>query len=269
MFNYYPTVHITRQLKKEQQLQLSYTRRINRPQPWELNPFPDYSDDYNYSSGNPLLKPEDFDSYEFNYFKKFKKGFISLGTYYRQTNNTKLMTVDIDSNNVAFITYANLDKTRAYGLELLLNWDVKKWCNLNLGANVYNYEINSVVIGENLNQNSNSWDSRFTATFKFSTKTRIQLTGIYVSPGVEGQGKKKALYYADLAFRHDFLDRKATFTIAGHNIFSTGKFENETRYNNFYSYFYYKNESPVIRIGLSYRINNYKRRREVDMGVGR
>ncbi|MBT7142933.1 MAG: TonB-dependent receptor [Bacteroidetes bacterium] len=273
ILKYYPSCHITRQLPANQQVQLSYSRRINRPQPWELNPFPNYSDSYNFSMGNPLLKPEDIDSYEFNYMNRMKKSFLSLGLFYRHTNNTKLYAIDIDEAdpNVVFITYKNLDKTYAYGTELMFNYDPYKWLNINLGGNLYKYNIEADIYDQSIDLESTSWDSRLTAAFKISSATRVQLTGVYVSPGIEGQGTKEEYYVANLSVRHDFLERKASVSLNVRDIFATGIYEVETKYEDFYSHFIYKNEAPVIRISLTYRINNYKRRQDsdADSGIGR
>ncbi|PIH04738.1 hypothetical protein CS542_00505 [Pedobacter sp. IW39] len=55
----YPSVYLTQKFTGEQQIQLSYTRRVNRPRPWDTNPFIDYSDPLNWRKGNPNLLPED------------------------------------------------------------------------------------------------------------------------------------------------------------------------------------------------------------------
>jgi len=65
----------------------SYARRIDRPRGWYLEPFITVQDAFNFSVGNPDLLPEDIDSYELNYQKRFTKDFISLEGYYRVTHN--------------------------------------------------------------------------------------------------------------------------------------------------------------------------------------
>lgn len=262
LFNYYPTIHISKSIGKTHQLQVSYTRRINRPQPWELNPFSDYSDGYNVSYGNPLLEPENVDSYEFNYLKRFKKASFSLGLYYRQTDNTKIMSQDIrpDMPNLMIVTYENLDKTNSIGTELMFNYDITKKISANIGGNYYRYEVSSVISSRSQLSNSNNWDARLNASYKFTPKTRIQLSGVYNGPGYSGQGYMSENYAVNLAFRHDFLKRKATVTFNIRDVFGTSKYETVVRNDDFYSYFLLKQKTPVFRLTLTYRINNYKRR---------
>ncbi|HRF23470.1 MAG TPA: outer membrane beta-barrel family protein, partial [Chitinophagaceae bacterium] len=54
----FPSIFLSNKLKNDQELQLNYARKINRPNFWQLSPFTDYSDSLNISRGNPDLKPE-------------------------------------------------------------------------------------------------------------------------------------------------------------------------------------------------------------------
>jgi len=77
----YPSVFLTQKLKGEQQVKLSYTRRVNRPRPWDTNPFLDVSEPFNYRQGNPNLLPEDVHSFELGYSKYFKKVTLTSSLY--------------------------------------------------------------------------------------------------------------------------------------------------------------------------------------------
>ncbi len=69
------------------QVQLSYSKRVDRPSYRNLNPSIHQMDQYNMRMGNPFLKPEYIDVAELN-FSKFTKGLsLSVGTYYRRVND--------------------------------------------------------------------------------------------------------------------------------------------------------------------------------------
>jgi outer membrane receptor protein involved in Fe transport len=96
----YPALHLSYKISKEQEIQLSYSRRVNRPRPWDLNPFTNY-DNYPISInyGNPALKPEDVHSLELNYQIFFKKaGTISATAYYRHTDDVIRRYIFEDEN---------------------------------------------------------------------------------------------------------------------------------------------------------------------------
>ncbi len=269
IFNLYPSVHLSRQLAKEQQIQLSYSRRIDRPQPWDLNPFPSYNDQYNAFEGNPLLKPADTDALEFNYIKRLKKGMLSATAFYRQSRNTKVMSIDNTDGHLMMITWENLGRIDATGIELMTNLYLKKWWSINAGSNLLYIDMKGELIEDEFSQASLSFDSRLTSTFKFGKNTRLQVTAFYQSPHVEGQGKKEGDFITAFAFRHEFLDRKASFSISIRDPFNTHFYNITTQNEDFYSYFSMDSESPSVRISFSYRLNDYQRRREgVDIQVG-
>src|SRR5690606_30168580 len=57
-FAFYPSIHLVQSLPSEQEIQLSYSRRVERPNNWRLNPYVDRSDSLNLNYGNPELNPE-------------------------------------------------------------------------------------------------------------------------------------------------------------------------------------------------------------------
>ena len=69
----FPSLFLSQKLKNKQELQISYTRRINRPNFFQLIPFTNYSDSLNITRGNPNLVPEFTNSIEFSYLKTFER----------------------------------------------------------------------------------------------------------------------------------------------------------------------------------------------------
>ena len=55
MYNFFPSINFNRSLPADQEIQLGYSRRVNRPDDRQLNPFPYFMDDYTIQSGNPNL----------------------------------------------------------------------------------------------------------------------------------------------------------------------------------------------------------------------
>src|SRR5690606_3506202 len=81
----FPSASIAKEINEDQEMQLNYTRRIRRPNFWQLNPFIDINDPSNLRQGNPALRPEFIDSFEFNYSLNYPKGNF-LGTLYFPNN---------------------------------------------------------------------------------------------------------------------------------------------------------------------------------------
>lgn len=259
-YNLFPTLHITKEFDKGYQIQASYSKRVNRPREWNLYPFPVYSDRYISQVGNPNLMPEITDSYEINLLKQFKKGFVSLECFYRQTNNAFSENMNLDTNGVILVIVENLDKEYAYGSELASNIRFAKWYNLYASASLYSYNV-SKKIGTNITTNR-SFNSDFVLnnTFKFGKNYRIQLVGFYNAPKATSQGKIAEMYGVNLSVGKEFFKQTLSVNITARDIFRTANFKIITDTPQLQSTFYMKNEYPSLVLNITYKFNNYKRR---------
>jgi outer membrane receptor protein involved in Fe transport len=265
-FDLFPTLHLSRQFEGGHQAMASYGRRINRPRGRELDPFIHYFDPYNVRQGNPALEPEYIDSYELSYQKRLKTGFVSFETYYR-INKNKITQIQRQwEDGIVLQTFQNLNRDFSLGAELMVNLSVTKWLDLNGSVNVYDYRLEGNVEGVDISAGSTNWDGRLNSTVKLPEDFRVQVTLIYRGPTVTAQGESTDFLMTNVAIRKDFMNRKMNAILSVRDLFSTGKREFITNGIGFYAYDYFKRESPVVNLSLSYIINNYKRQRD---GSGR
>jgi len=267
-FDYFPSVHISKQIGKEQQLFASYSKRIDRPRGRELDPFPFYLDPYNLRVGNPELEPEYIDSYELGYQKLIKKSFVSIEGYYRINKNkiTRIRTLQDDGSILH--TYENLNKDFSLGIELMANMAFTKWLNVNASVNVYDYRLEGTIEEEDIENSSTNWSGKLNATMKFKNDFRIQLSGIYRGPTATVQGTREGYFVTNIAVRKDFFDRNFSATLSARDIIKTAKYEATTYGDGFYSYSKFEREAPIISLNLSYIINNYKKQKSPKNGSG-
>ncbi|MDP9042301.1 MAG: TonB-dependent receptor family protein, partial [Bacteroidota bacterium] len=83
----FPSIFLTEKLADGQDLQLNYTRRIDRPSFFQLTPFTDYSDSLNLSRGNPDLKPQFTNSVEMAYQINYQRNTFMASVYYKYTTD--------------------------------------------------------------------------------------------------------------------------------------------------------------------------------------
>ncbi len=120
----FPSIFLSQKLQNNQELQVSVTRRINRPNFFQLIPYTDYSDSLNITRGNPALVPEFTTSYELSYLKTFGGNNTFLASaYYKKTNNLITRYIDTAINAVSgkqdlINTYVNANSSYTTGLEL-------------------------------------------------------------------------------------------------------------------------------------------------------
>ncbi len=123
-----PSGVISHTFKNKQTLKIAYSRRIERPDYFDLNPFINASDPKNITTGNPALQPEIGDKIELGYSKNFEKGgnlylsfFYRINTHDIQPFTTFYPTYKVGDStytNVAVTQAANIGREENYGLSI-------------------------------------------------------------------------------------------------------------------------------------------------------
>jgi outer membrane receptor protein involved in Fe transport len=265
-WDYFPTVHFSYEYSKGHQMLLSYTRRIDRPRHWHLEPFITWWDAYSVRKGNPDLRPEYIDSYELAYQRHFGATMLSAEAYYRFTHNKVERVRSVYEDNILLHTVENVGTDYTFGTELMLNVDNLKWWSISLMGNLYDYRVEGTLFDEPFSEGSFNWNVRFNNTFKIGQSTRLQINGIYNSPSASSQGEREGFTTTDAAIKQTLFTRNLTATLQVRDVFGTGRFESTSEGRDFYSYILFDRESPVVTLTLSYNFNNYRpeRRRPED-----
>ncbi len=269
--DFFPTIHLSYQLPADNQVMASYSRRIDRPRGWYLEPFVTYVDQFNVRSGNPELAPEYIDAFELGYLKEWNKVQLSLEGYYRITHDKvdRIRTTYLDDPDVVLSTYDNIGTDYSLGVEAMLRLPVAKWWEMNLMGNIYDYRIDSHYNDED-DRSSFNWSSRVNNSFALRKNVKLQIDGNYNSPSITAQGETKESYYMNAAVRMDFFDRKLSAVVQARDLFGTAQRVSITDTPELYNYQKQTRKAPMVSFTLSYRLNNFiqKRGRNGDNGGG-
>ena len=261
-WDWFPSFHMTLKMDKKNKIQASYSKRIRRPRGWFLDPVISYRDKYNVRQGNPELEPEYTNSYEVSYMRRFDGGFASIEAYYRKTNNEITRLTSVYTKEIMLMTFDNLDDEQNLGAELMVNTDVTEWWNINVSGSYYRYQVNDEINGENVSRESNNWSLRFNSDFNLYTDARLQVRGYYRGPSVTIQGERSSFFYTSLAFRQDFLNKNLNLTLSMRDLFGTMSHEFVTDQPDYYMKRKFDRESRILRLSVSYKINDYKKKRD-------
>jgi outer membrane receptor for ferrienterochelin and colicin len=253
----------------ENQFMASYSRRIDRPRGYYLEPFVTYVDESTRRIGNPDLLPEYTDSYEIGYLRALPEGSVMAEVYFRDTENEITRVTYYDQTSGYFInTFQNLNDEQSLGVESTLTYDFTKWFNLNLSGTYYYYRVEDLT-GESTDfRTSNNWDGRLITTFRLPSQTSLQLNMSYDSPSITAQGKTEGRYYADFTARQEFLRKNLIVTLKVSDLFASRIRESFRYGDDFYEYTYREPESRVVSLTLSYRLNNFKKNPAFEQGQG-
>ncbi len=285
--SFFPSVYLTQKINDKQDIQLNYSRKINRPNFFQLIPYYDFSDPLNITRGNPALVPEFTNLLELSYNVNFKNGNNIIATaYYRNTNNLISnyqywgKNPNPAFNDSVFISsYVNANSSEAYGLEITSINKLAPWWSLTSNVNLYNSKINGSNIQSNLNSQRLSWFGKINNTFTLPKNFTFQLTGDYTSktilpPGRAGggggqhwgggslstaNGYSLPIYGFDAAIKKDFLkDKSVSVSLSMNDILRTRitRVHSESNLsNNIYSVqdIDRQRDPQKVRLNLSWR----------------
>ncbi|MEG1762765.1 MAG: outer membrane beta-barrel family protein, partial [Bacteroidales bacterium] len=255
-FRFYPAVHISYKIGKKQELQLSYSRRVNRPQARNLNPFIDYSNyPLSISFGNPNLIPEDIHSLELNYSLFFGKTSLYASVYYRFTDNIIRRYTDIDSEGMRITTSLNYDRGTNYGIDLTWEQEIFKWWRFNINGGFYR-NITKGGLNADVNTEGYSYNVRFNTNFTLPKFFYIQASCNYRGPSYWGQSEMRPFVVAEVAIRKGFFKNTFTVGLRLSDIFNTSMHNSITRGDGFETTDHNKPlYSRALYLTLSYKIN--------------
>jgi len=209
----YPSLHLAYKLTDAQQLTASASRRVQRPQPYDFNPFLQYLDPQNYRQGNPNLKPQQTDSYELGYQYR-KNGTILLATAYYRDGKDAVNDVTRDLGAGAFLTTrANIGSFRTAGLELVANGRLPHRLSYNLSSNFLWNEIDGSGLGFGSSDRSGySVSGRASLNWQATSKDFFQVSGFVNGRRLTPQGYAKPYGMLNLGYRHK-LDERLSFVM--------------------------------------------------------
>ncbi|HEX8656558.1 MAG TPA: outer membrane beta-barrel family protein, partial [Hymenobacter sp.] len=228
LLNLFPSATVARTLPHDQRLQLSYSRRLNRPNFLQIVALPIYSDARNYVVGNPSLRPEYVHAAELGHQVAWRATTLSTTLFGRFASQAiqSLRTIDTLATRrsgqpdfIARTSYANLGRTASYGLELSLTQPVTSWWKLIANGSFYRNQVASYA-GRGTRANFTG-TAYLLNTFSPMKTLALQLSGNYRAPLVVPQGRLLAVYGVDVALRQRLLHDRAALTLRVSDVFNT------------------------------------------------
>jgi outer membrane receptor protein involved in Fe transport len=260
-FDLYPSAYLTYYLPYNQQMQMSYSKRVNRPRGHMLNPYPLFADAFNSFSGNPELEPEFAHSMELNYQKYFGYSFLTLEGYYRLTTNKMTRVQSLNDEGVMEMTMKNIDNDRALGVEANANIQLTGWLTVNPVATIYDYSLTETTSGEEIKKHSTNWNASIEFAANLKTNTKIRLNANFDSPSVTVDGTREGTFYVGFSARQDLFDNNLSLTLNVRDMLDSRRMKGTSEGENFYTYNEMWRKAPIVSLTLSYKWNNFKRQR--------
>ncbi len=260
----FPSLHFSYNLGDNLQGILSYSRRIERPRSWYLEPFTTRTDAFNYRRGNPELEPQYSDSYELGLMKHIGRTSLSLEVFHRRNENEfeRVRTLLDDTLNIFLNTIDNVGDDAATGFEAMADMKLFDFWGVSLSTSVFQFDIEKYVNGRTEKHDSFNWTGRIKNDIDLGENTSFELTLNFDSPSATSQGEREGNFVTNAALRQMFFDKSLTAILQVRDLFDTANEESTAVGNGFYSYSLEERAAPVVSLTLRYNLNNFRQKRE-------
>lgn len=265
--DFFPNAAVTFTLNTNNNLNLNYSRRIDRPNYSDLNPFEIRVDELTFIKGNAFLQPQYTNIFQLTH--TYKNQFVTSFSY-SHINNFSTYITDSAKTIQTYITKKNLASQDITSLNFSAPFDFTKWWNLYTSITIFNsYYRANFGVGKVVNININSISLNAINTFKLGKGYSAELSGFFSSPTVVGGTfKTRSLGSIDAGIQKRFWKERAAVKLSGTDIFRTLTFKGTSNYSGTQLIANSVWESRQFRINFSYRFGGSQVKQARDHNSG-
>nr|WKN37725.1 TonB-dependent receptor [Tunicatimonas sp. TK19036] len=254
-FNLFPSASVSYAYNDQHQFSASYSRRIDRPNYSNLNPFEFFLDRFTFERGNPFLNPQYTNSYGLTYGYQ-KSVFLTLN-YTHTTDAISQVLEQDEANQTTYQTTVNLNQIKNYSANLAAPLPVADWWMLNLNLTGFYNDVQSPFSeGGEIDKSRFSYNARAQNTFSLPGDVKFELSGFYSSPTIWGLFEIGEQYQVDAGVSKSL--GKFSIQASCDDIFNIRKNNVIIQQGDIDTIVRNKWESRVFRLNLSYRFGNEK-----------
>ncbi len=252
----FPTAFVQYKISEGNSLGLNYSRRIRRPEFWDLNPFRNYITANSYDQGNPYLQPSFTDNLELNFLLSERFTFAVFGSREKQLG-TRFSILDTVNQAIIF-TRANIGNMDAAGASFSGTVKPFKWWECNAQLRV-NYNVFSSTYFDAYNTFSYeraTWSGDVTNNFILNTKKTLlaELNGRYSSRQAYDFDVQRPVGSVSAAVKAILCNGQLIAGISVQDIFRTELSQYENMYNGTFQWSY--EDERNLHLGLTWKFGN-------------
>lgn len=262
----FPSAAFTYTLNQKNTLNLTYSRRIDRPSYQDLNPFENKLDELTYEKGNAFLRPQYTDNIELSHTFM---GTITTTVGYSHVKDYRTQFLDTTNKNATYVQQRNLATQKIYSFSVGSSLPIAKWWSgyANVYANYQKFE--GQFTNQNINLDVFGYGGYLQSQFTLGHDYTAELSGWFNGPALDGTIRSKAMGAADIGFQKMFMQKKASIKISATDIFHTSHWEGTTNMAGLYARLKGSWESQTFRVNFTYRFgsNQIKSARDRKTGL--
>lgn len=256
--DFFPTLHLQYGMKKSLDLQLSYSRRINRPNFFQLNPFTGLQDPRYLTVGNPDLDPMYTNSFELGILKKAGNFSVNPAVYYQYTTNYFQYILQQTADGYFVRTPVNLDHEVRTGAEVSTTYNPFAWWRLSWDVNFYRFTQEGSWEGKTYNVESKTWFTTLRSGMKFPKVVSVDVSLNYRGRNKNVQSVIKEQYRGNVGLSRDFWGDRISLSFGVNNIFDSQIVQEITTTPDYYLDSYSSLDGRMYTGTIIYRLNRKK-----------
>ncbi|MFN8284904.1 MAG: TonB-dependent receptor [Chitinophagales bacterium] len=255
--DFFPSLFIQKTIKDKHSINVNYSRKIQRPDFNDLNPFQFYLSPYSIWTGNANLKPQYANITEFTYTYDNAYSFF-IGHENLNNNYTHLVFQD-DSTKISTYRATNFKVRNNLNIGVNINKDIFKWWTISYSAQYTFFRYNSIVNNSPFVVSSNKFNISMDNTFIIPKGFTINVFGFYTSPHLDATDIMKSDGMLNISVSKTFLNKSLRIRLAGNDILGTKNFSYDTNYFNVNSKTRNKWSSRFFSFTISYNFQKGKK----------
>jgi len=254
--DFFPSISVSRAINEKHNLSLTYSRRLERPNYKDLNPFENYLDQYTFEKGNPFLNPQYSNAFGLNYAMG-RQLFVAIN-YSHTTDAITQVIEQFSAENKTFQTNQNLDDNNNLSLTLSAPRVWTEWWTSRLNYTTFYNSFKSAIPSGTLDNSSVAHMFNLNNELQLPGNWSMEVTGRYQTALTFGLFELDPQGSLDIGFSKSLLDNKANLKIGISDIFRTRNSKVVIDQDDINLIVNQRNDTRRVSVSFSYRFGNQK-----------
>ncbi|MGN6566689.1 MAG: outer membrane beta-barrel protein [Flavipsychrobacter sp.] len=246
----FPSIFVQRHVNKDNDLSLSISRRVERPNYQQLNPYKFYSDPTTYKEGYPYLRPAFTYAAELSH--TYRQRFITTLSY-SVTHDVITEVLLPGPDRVTIQTERNIATMKYFGLSCSYTFQFAKWWSNITNANAYYSYYEGDLANTTLSSGKPTFDINTVNNFLLPKEWSAELSFFYQAPQLYGYMHLAEMWMLNVGVQKNILNKRAIIRLNATDILWHGNPEGASYYSNYDEAFAVKRDSRQVNISFTYR----------------
>jgi len=254
--DFFPSISLSKSINEKHNLSITYSRRLERPNYKDLNPFENYLDQYTFEKGNPLLNPQYANSFGLNY-SMGRQLFVAIN--YSHTKDAITQVIEqISAENKTFQTNQNLEDNNTLSLTLSAPRVWTEWWTSRLNYTTFYNDFKSAIPSGTLDNESIAHMFNLNNEIQLPGDWAMEITGKYQTAMTFGLFEIDPQGSLDVGFSKSLFDKRANVKIGVSDIFRTRNSTVSIDQDDINLIVNQQNDTRRVSVSFSYRFGNQK-----------